>query len=324
MKRREFIALLGGAAAWPLAAPAQQSNIPVVGFVRSTSRADSIHLANAFSQGLREAGFSDGRNARIEFRYADDKASRLLALLSDVIEKRAAVIMVNPPAAHVALKAKMDVPLIFAMGGDPVANGLVASLNHPGGTVTGIVFFSSALGPKRLELLRQLVPKAKAIGVLVNERNRETASEAKDIEAAARALGQRLVTVVVNTPEEIPAGFESLTRSGAEAVIVGSGPLFNSKRAEIVALSARYALPASYSLREYALAGGLMSYGASITDAYRQAGGYAARILRGEKPADLPVIQATKLELVINLKAAKSLGLQVPPTLLARADEVIE
>ena len=325
MHRREFIKLIGGAtAAWPLVARAQQPTMPVVGFLRSTSLADSTHLVTAFRQGLKEAGFVEGRNVVIDFGFADGKLDRLPSLLSDLIRARAAVIMVNPPAAHVAKAAKTTVPLIFAMGGDPVASGLVTSLNRPGGAITGVVFFSSALGAKRLELLRQIAPQAKTIGVLVNQRSPEDAAEGKDIETAAGAVGQKVVILGANNGQEIEAAFATLVQRGADALIVGSGPLFNSNRQRIVALSARYALPANYSLREYAMAGGLMSYGASITDAYRQAGVYAGRILKGEKPADLPVIQATKLELVINLKTAKTLGLEVSPTLLAIADEVIE
>jgi putative ABC transport system substrate-binding protein len=298
--------------------------MPVVGFLRSTSSSDSTHLVTAFRQGLKEAGFVEGRNVAIDFGFADGKLDRLPSLLSDLIRARAAVIMVNPPAAHVAKAAKTTVPLVFAMGGDPVASGLVASLNRPAGAITGVVFFSSALGAKRLELLRQIAPKAKMIGVLVNQHNPEDAAEGKDIEAAARTIGQNVITLGVNDTQEIQAAFATLVQRGTDALIVGSGPLFNSNRERIVALAARHALPANYSLREYAMTGGLMSYGASITDAYRQAGVYAGRILKGEKPADLPVIQATKLELVINLKTARTLGLEVSPTLLAIADEVIE
>jgi putative tryptophan/tyrosine transport system substrate-binding protein len=327
MTRREFITLLGGAAAaWPLAAPAQQPAVPVIGFLRTTSRADAAHLAAAFRQGLKEAGFVDGQNIAIEHRYAENQPGRLPALVADLISRQVDLLVASggDVAPRAAKSATSTVPILFAMGGDPVAAGLVASLSRPGGNVTGVVFFSGALGMKRLELLRELVPSAKTIGLLVTPNSPETDMERRDIEAAAQSTGRELVVLDATSEQEIVTAFSTFVQRGAGALLVGSGPFFNSNRERLVALAASHALPASYSLREYAVAGGLMTYGASITDAYRQLGTYAGRMLKGARPADLPVVRATKLELVINLKTAKALGLEVPPTLLARADEVIE
>jgi ABC-type uncharacterized transport system substrate-binding protein len=326
VRRREFITLLGGVAAWPFAARAQQPTMPVIGFLRTTSLADSAHLAAAFRQGLKETGFLEDQDVAIEYRFAENQPSRLPALVADLISRKVAMLVASggDVAPRAAKAATSTVPILFAMGGDPVAAGLVASLNRPGGNITGVVFFSGAVGMKRLELLRELVPAATTIGLLVTPSSPETETERRDIEAAAQATGCQLVMLDASSEQDIDTAFATFVQRGIGALLVGSGPFFNSNREHLVALAARHAVPSSYSLREYAVAGGLMTYGASITDAYRQLGIYAGQILKGKKPADLPVMRATKFELVINLKTAKALGLEVPPTLLARADEVIE
>ena len=325
MQRREFITLLGGAAAaLPLAVRAQQPTLPVIGFLRSTSLADSTHFVTAFRVGLKETGFVEGQNVAIEYRYAEGHNDRLRALVADLIGRRVAVIVGNNLAAHAAKAATSTVPIVFAYGGDPVTDGFVASLNRPGGNVTGAVFIQGVLGAKRLELLRQIVPKATTIAVLVNPNSPETVSERSDVQAAALAIGQQLLVLDVSNDREIESAFATFVQRGAGALFVGTGAFTYSHRERIVALAARHALPASYGLREFADAGGLMSYAASITDAYRQAGIYAGRILKGEKPAGLPVMRSTKFEFVINLKTAKTLGLEVPARLLALTDDVIE
>jgi putative tryptophan/tyrosine transport system substrate-binding protein len=324
MKRREFITLLtGAAAAWPLAAHAQPA-MPVIGFLRSTSAADSTLFVTAFRQGLKETGFVEGQNVAIEYRYADNQPDRLPALVAELIGRPVAVIFANAPAAIVAKAATTTVPIVFAVGDDPVKDGLVASLNRPGGNVTGVVFIAGALGAKRLDLLRKLVPNATTIGVLVNPNSRETEAERKDVQAAAQAIGLQPIVLAVSSDRDLDTAFATFVQRGTGALLVGSGPFVTSYRERIVALAARHALPASYNLREFVEAGGLMSYGASITDAYRQVGIYAGRVLKGEKPADLPVMQSTKFEFVINLKTAKALGLTVSYQMQLLADEVIE
>ena len=291
MKRREFMSLLGGAAAtWPLAARAQQPAMPVIGFVRSTSSADSAHLVAAFRQGLKEAGFIEGQNCAIEYRWADNQFDRLPALVADLLRRPVAVIVGNFNSAVAAKAATTTVPIVFASGGDP-ADGLVASLNRPGGNVTGINFLGGELGAKRLELLRQLVPKAATSAVLVNPDRADTEAERRDVLAAAQAIGQQLVVLDVGSDQNIEPAFGTIVQRGAGALYVGAGAFTNSHRERFVALAARHALPAIYSQREAVEAGGLMSYGTNIPDAYRHAGVYAARILKGEKPADLPVMQ---------------------------------
>ena len=321
MRRRDFVTLAGGAAiAWPLVAHAQQPTMPVIGFLRSTSLAVSTPMVTGFRQGLTAAGFTEGQNVAIEYRYADNQ--RLPGLVAELIRLPVAVIVANTIAALAAKAATTTVPIVFATGSDPVVDGLVASLNRPGGNVTGVSFVAGLLGPKRLEMLRQLVPTAATIAILVGTDTLEARIERRDVELAAQALGQQLIVAPVTSEGELDGAFTSIVERGAKALLVGSGPLLTSNRERIVALAARHALPAIYGLREFVVAGGLMSYGASLVEAYRQAGSYAGRVLKGEKPADLPVMQSIKFELVINLKATKALGLSMPP--LAVADELIE
>jgi putative ABC transport system substrate-binding protein len=328
MKRRDFIGLIGGAAAaaaaWPLAARAQQQPMPVVGFLRSTGADGFAHLVAAFRKGLNETGFVEGQNVAIEFRSAENDADKLTAMVAELIRRKVAVIAANSVAALAAKAATAAVPIVFAGGGDPVRDGLVASFNRPGGNVTGVNFFSDELGAKRLDLLRQLVPKATTIAMLVNPNSPDTEAERRDVQAAAQAMGQPLIILDASSDRDIETAFATFAQRGAGAVLVGTSALLNSRRELIVALAARHRLPAGYNWREAVVAGGLTSYGASITDAYRQVGIYAGRILKGEKPADLPVMRSVKFEFVLNLKTAKTLGLEIPPMLLALTDEVIE
>ena len=323
MRRREFVSLFGGAVvAWPLMARAQQP-MPLIGFIRSSSLADSTVLVSAFHNGLRETGFVEGQNVAIEYHYADNQFDRLPGLVANWI-CQPAVIVANAAPALAAKAATRTVPIVFATGGDPVEDGFVASMNRPGGNVTGVSFFGSVVGAKRLELLRQLVPSATTIAVLVNPDKANTEAERRDVEAAALAFGQRLIVLGASSVHDIETGFATFVQRGAGAMLAGGGAFMNSNRERIIALAARHALPTSYAQRESVVAGGLMSYGASITDAYRQVGVYAGRILKGEKPGDLPVMRSSKFEFLINLKTAKTLGLTVPLTLQAAADEVIE
>ena len=323
MRRREFITLIGGAAAWPLAASAQQPAMPVIGFLRSATLANVPHFVTAFRQGLKDAGFVEGQNVTVEYRSADGQNERLPALIADLIGRQVAVIVANAISARAAKAATTMVPIVFASGGDPVKDGLVTSLNRPGGNITGVMFFSETLGTKRLELLRQLVTKT-TIAVLVNPATPGTEEERSDIAAAAKAIGLQLLVADVSNVRDIDTAFATFVQREAGALLVGSGAFMTSQRERIVAVAAHHRLPALYPQREYVSTGGLMSYGTSIAEAYRHAGIYAGRILKGEKPADLPVMRSTKFEFVINLKTAKSLGLDIPPTLLALADEVIE
>ena len=324
MRRREFMALMSGAATWPFAARAQPATMPVIGFLRSTSLASFQKLISGFRQGLTEAGFVEGQNVAIEYRSAEDHPDRLPALVADLIGRPVAVIVANSEAGRAAKVATSTVPIVFAYGGDPVQDGFVVSLNRPGGNITGVVFFSSVLGAKRFELLRQLVPRAKTIGMLVNPNSPNTEEERRDVQAAAQALSQQIMVIDANSDQDIETAFATFAQSGVGALLVGAGAFLNARRERLAALAARYALPTSYAEREAVEVGGLMCYGASIIDAYRQIGIYTGRILKGEKPGDLPVIRSTKVDFVINLKTAKTLGLTVPPSLLALADEVIE
>jgi putative ABC transport system substrate-binding protein len=325
IQRRQFVATLGAAAAaWPLSARAQQPALPVIGFLRDSSLADATHLIVAFGQGLKEAGFIAGRNVAIEYRSAEDQAHRLPALVADLVGQQAAVLVGNTRSALAAKSATTTVPIVFVTGGDPVMQGFVPSLNRPGGNTTGVSFLTSASGTKRLELLRQLMPKAAAIAMLVNPNLPQAESERRDVQAAAYAIGQELIIVEAGSDRDIEAAFATFIQREAGALLVSTGSFLHSRRERLVALAAQHRIPTIYVLREFVTAGGLMSYGTSITDAYLLAGVYAGRILKGEKPADLPVQQSTKFAFLINLRTAKALGLEIPDKLLALADEVIE
>jgi putative ABC transport system substrate-binding protein len=325
MKRREFITLLGGAAAtWPLAVRAQQPTMPLVGFLRVSAFADSVHLVAAFRQGLKEAGFIEGQNVTVEYRWADGVSDRLPALAADLARRQAAVIVGHSIAVRAAKAASATTPIIFVIGSDPVRGGLVASMNRPGGNITGVTFSTVDVTAKRLGQLHELVPAAELIGVLVDPHTQEVDLEVRDVEAAATSIGRRVLVVKAASPSQISSAFATFVQAGVGALLVGSGPLFTSERARLAVLSARHAIPTSYAEREFARAGGLMSYGPSQTDAYRRAGIYAARILKGEKAGDLPVDQPTKFELVINLGTATALGIAIPSAMQLIADEVIE
>jgi putative ABC transport system substrate-binding protein len=298
--------------------------MPVIGFLRSSSLADATHLVTAFGGGLKEEGFVDGQNVTVEYRSAEDHPGRLPALVAGLISQQVAVIVGNQSSALAAKAATTTLPIVFATGEDPVQVGLVASLNRPGGNVTGVNFFIVELGPKRLELLRQVVPKATTFAMLVNPNNPDTEAERRDVQASAKALGQQLIVIDVSSDRDIETAFAMFAQHGVGALLCGTGAFLFSKRERVVALAARYAVPVSYGDREAVTAGGLISYGPSIVDAYRQVGVYAGRILKGEKPADLPVIRSTKFEFVINLKTAKTLGLTIPAGVLSIADELIE
>ena len=327
MKRRAFIALLGGAAAaWPLAARAQQPAMPVVGFLHDGSFEPRVHLVAGFRQGLSETGFVEGGNVAIEYRWAQDQFDRLPGMAADLVHRQVAVIA-TPGSTAAALAAKAvtnTIPIVFSVGADPVRLGLVASLNHPGSNVTGVSYFTNELGPKRLGLLLELIPSSADVVVLANPKNPATDSSAKDIQAAASAVGKQLSVLYVSSNREIDATFPTIAQKRAPALMIIPDALFTSRRVQLVTLSTRHAVPAMYSSREFAEVGGLMSYGANLPDIYRHVGNYVGRILNGTKPADLPVVRPTRFEFVINLQTARALGLDVPATLLARADEVIE
>jgi ABC-type uncharacterized transport system substrate-binding protein len=326
MKRREFITLLGGAAAWPLAARAQQPALPVIGFLHPTSPEASGSRLRAFRQGLKDVGLVEGENVTIECRWADNQFDRLPALAAELVQRRVAVIATGgPPAAFAAKEATTTIPIIFVVGEDPVRLGLVTSVARPGGNLTGINFLAVELAAKRLGLLRELVPGAMRIAVLVNPANPAyTESTLRDVGAAARAMGLQIQVFNAGTIPEIDATFAALVSERPDALFIANDPFLIDRRAQLAQLAARHALPATHQDRLYAEVGGLMSYGANLGDAYRQVGLYTGRIVKGAKPADLPVVQSTKFELVINASTARMLGLAVPQTLLVAADEVIE
>jgi putative tryptophan/tyrosine transport system substrate-binding protein len=327
MRRREFMALLGGAAAtWPLAARAQQPSMPVLGFLHSASAGPFASYVAAFHQGLNETGFVSGKNVMIEYRWAEGKSDQLPALVAELVQLPVAVLVAagGSLSALTAKRATTTIPIVFPGVDDPVKLGIVQSFNRPGGNATGVSLFNAVLATKRLDLLRQLIPKATAIAFLVNPRNPSTEAQVSDVEEAARASGQNVQLLSASTERDIDTGFATLAGQRADALVVGADPLFQNLRNQLTALTARHALPAIYLNREFPIVGGLISYGIHFPDAYRQAGNYAGRILKGEKPSDLPIVQPTKFELVINLKTAKALGLTVPDKLLVAADEVIE
>ena len=324
MRRREFIAALGGAAAWPLVARAQKAAMPVIGFLDAGSAAARTQQVAAFRKGLAEAGYQEGQNVALEFRWAEGEYGRFGELAADLIRRRVSVI-VTPGSGTAALAAKAatsTIPIVFGAAGDPAQEGLVASLSRPGGNATGVNFFTVEVVAKRMELLRELVPTAKRIVVLVNPADPEGYQTLRDLQFAAG--GEQILHREVATGQEIDTAFADMAREKADALFVGPGTFFNTRRVQLAVLAARYALPATYPVRAYPEAGGLMSYGADVLDAFRQVGVYAGRVLKGAKPADLPVLQLTKFDLVINLNTARALGLTIPPHLLARADEVIE
>jgi putative tryptophan/tyrosine transport system substrate-binding protein len=325
MKRREFITLLGGAAAWPLAAVAQQSAIPTIGFLRSTRSDASTDLLVALRKGLKETGYVEGQNLTIEYRWAENQQERLSALAADLVRQRCLVIIAGGVnAAFAAKAATATIPIIFATGVDPIKSGLVGSLNRPGGNITGVFTVSASVAGKQLGLLREVVPKSAVIGMLLNPTSPNSAVQEREAQAAARDLGQQLHVFKASTEHDIDSAFATLIQYQIGALLIGANALFTGQRDQLVALAARHAMPTLHYSRDFVEAGGLMSYGTSIRDAYRQIGVYVGRVLKGEKPADLPIIQSSTFELVINLKTAKTLGLTVPYGLLNAADEVIE
>jgi putative tryptophan/tyrosine transport system substrate-binding protein len=324
--RREFIVALGSAATWPLVAQAQQPSIPVIGFLSGLSAAAVARPLAAFLQGLRETGYVDGRNVAIDYRWAEGQYDRLPAFAADLVHRAAAVIVSlgADPAALAAKAATTTIPIVFLVGGDPVKLGLVASLNRPGGNATGVNFLVSEMSAKRLALLHELVPTASVLGVLINPKSAVAEAQVSDVQSAGRALGQRIEIANASNEGEIDMAFASFTQRKAGGLVIADDPFFNNRRDQIVSLAAHYALPTVYFFREFAASGGLISYGTSLMEAYHQVGVYAGKILGGANPTDLPVIQPTKFELVVNLKTAGALGLAVPQTLLVAADEVIE
>ena len=327
IRRREFMTLLGGAAAaWPMAARAQQPAMPVIGFLSSLAPSDLGLVVPGFYQGLNEVGFIEGRNIAIEYRWAQGNYQRLPAMSADLVNRKVAVLAAisGTPAAMAAKAATTTIPIVFAIGGDPVAPGLVANLSRPGGNVTGVSFFNAPLTSKRLELARELVPDGRLIAMLVNPENPPSVAEGENAQATAAALGQRVLMLNASKPADIDAAFAAVKQQQARALVVSSDPFFFIERVKLVVMMARDAVPTVFADREQAEAGGLISYGASRVDAYRQAGNYVGRIVKGEKPGELPVVLPTKFHVLVNLKTAKALRFEIPATVLARADEVIE
>ena len=327
MRRREFITLIGGAvAAWPLAARAQQPTVPVIGFLSGTSSKGYTPYLAAFREGLREGGFVEGQNVTIEYRWADDHYERLPELAADLVTRRVALIAAagGSPAALAAKSATTTIPIVFQIGVDPVKAGLVSSLNQPGGNITGFANLALEVGPKRLELLHRLVPNATNIAVLVNPARSNVEAETKDMQSAANKLGLQLNVLYASTERDFDKVFATSVQLRAGGVVISGDPFFNTRSEELAAMAIHYMVPAIYQFHEFAAAGGLVSYGSSIKNTHREAGIYTARILKGEKPADLPVQEPSKVELIINLKTAKALGLEIPPSILTSADEVIE
>jgi len=326
MRRREFITVLGGAAAWPIRARAQQSAMPVIGFLNGQSAQAFAPAVAAFHRGLNEAGYVQGQNVAIEYRWAEGRLDRLPPLAADLVRRQVAVIAATGGnnSALAAMQTTSTIPIVFTSSDNPIERGLVASINRPGGNVTGVSWFNAELGPKRLGLLHELVPNATIVALLINPNNPESVRQPAELQHAGRAIGLELLVLTATSAGDIDAAFTAMVQNRVGGLLIGSDPFFLNRREQIIALAAQHTIPTVYSGREAAGAGGLMSYGNSLADAYRRAGIQTGRILKGTKPSELPVDQATKFELHINLKTAKALGLEVPPTLLARADEVIE
>jgi putative tryptophan/tyrosine transport system substrate-binding protein len=324
MKRREFIGLLGGAAIWPLATNAQQAGVPVIGFLSPVSPGPYAQNLAAFRRGLGQTGFIEGQNVAIEYRWAEGNYDRVPALVAEFVQRRVDVIVATGATGLVAKAATTTIPIIALSGGDPTEDGYVADLRRPSGNITGMALFAFSLGPKRFELIRELIPSAKLIALMANPKNRAANTDRKNVEAAASAVGQRIVVLDAANESDFEPAFAAMVRLGADALIVMADPFFNSRREQLVALVAQHRIPAIYEWREFAEIGGLMSYDSSLTEAVRQLGLYTGQILRGTKPADLPFQRASKIELIINLKTARTLGITFPITLLGRADEVIE
>jgi putative ABC transport system substrate-binding protein len=326
MRRREFLTLIGASAAmWPLIARAQQSSKPLIGYLGLTSAKTDAYLLTSFRKGLSDAGFDDGGNVIIDALYAENDVSQLPALAAELVRRKATVILTGTTVSALAAKAATStIPIVFAIGADPIKSGLIGSLNRPGGNLTGVSFFTNQMESKRLGLLHEIAPKAELVGVLLNPNNPFFDNQLNDLEAASRVLGLKIHVERASNERDIPAAFTAFVQQRAGALLVGADPYFNSQRALVVDPSAQLRLPAIYEWREFAEAGGLTSYGTSLTEAYRQASDFVVRILKGASPADLPVLQSTKFEFIINLKTAKQIGIDVPPGLSARADAVIE
>jgi putative tryptophan/tyrosine transport system substrate-binding protein len=324
MRRREFIALLGGAAGWPIATHAQQPGMPVIGFLGPPSPGPYAPYVTGFARGLKDAGYVEGQNVAIEYRWAENQNDRLPALAAELVRRQVSVIATLGTGAMAAKVATTTIPIVSLLGEDPVRLGLVASLARPGGNLTGLNLFSGELTAKRLEILRELLPAAKRVALLVNPTGPNADTTIRDVGPAASAIGLDVRIIKASTSREISTAFATLERERPDALVVDLDPFLTSRRVQLVILAARHAIPASYAVREFAEIGGLISYGSSLTDAYRQLGVYTARVLKGASPAELPVVQASKFELIINVETARILDLSVPPLLLARADEVIE